>query len=519
MELDRLGVELRRRNGFESLDLGLAMLQAWRGPALRAWCATYWPFALLVSLVLWEHPTIALVVVWWAKPLFDRVLLHVYGAAMFGAPPSLRETLRALPRLVTRTGLPAGLTLWRLGMARSLYLPVAQLEGQRGRAARLRRRVLGARGYGYAAWLTFFCANLVGIWTFGVVLVLYALLPVESLPSFSLQDLFFDDAPSLAFQHASNAIVFVADTLIEPYFVAAGFSLYLNRRSELEGWDIEVAFRRMTRRRAATAVVSATATIMVALGLATIGPLAEPAYAADAAAPAPASAAPPRADATLPFPPGMIKRELTDVLADPVFGRKETKTRWVPRDSDEPSRQPTWLDAWLKALARAMEVLAGAGRVVVWIVAAVALALALYVLIRYRERWLRRRPGREVPQSLFGLDVRPQSLPPDIAAAARAALRDGDAVAALGLLYRGALSALVNFAAVDFRAGDTERDCWRRATPALGGDGARYFRGLLDAWLRAAYAHRPPPQDELARLCDDWNLHFRREAFVSGAVT
>ena len=32
--------------------------------------------------------------------------------------------------------------------------------------------------------------------------------------------------------------------IVEPFFVAAGFGLYLNRRVELEAWDIEQEFRR-----------------------------------------------------------------------------------------------------------------------------------------------------------------------------------------------------------------------------------------------------------------------------------
>jgi len=31
---------------------------------------------------------------------------------------------------------------------------------------------------------------------------------------------------------------------VEPFFVAAGFALYLSRRAELEAWDIEQEFRR-----------------------------------------------------------------------------------------------------------------------------------------------------------------------------------------------------------------------------------------------------------------------------------
>ncbi len=35
----------------------------------------------------------------------------------------------------------------------------------------------------------------------------------------------------------------IALSIIEPLYVAAGFTLYLNRRTHLEAWDIELAFR------------------------------------------------------------------------------------------------------------------------------------------------------------------------------------------------------------------------------------------------------------------------------------
>ena len=35
-----------------------------------------------------------------------------------------------------------------------------------------------------------------------------------------------------------------AISFLEPFYVAAGFGIYLNRRVELEAWDIEQEFRR-----------------------------------------------------------------------------------------------------------------------------------------------------------------------------------------------------------------------------------------------------------------------------------
>jgi hypothetical protein len=36
----------------------------------------------------------------------------------------------------------------------------------------------------------------------------------------------------------------IAVLFLEPFFVAAGFGMYLHRRAELEAWDIEQEFRR-----------------------------------------------------------------------------------------------------------------------------------------------------------------------------------------------------------------------------------------------------------------------------------
>jgi hypothetical protein len=40
---------------------------------------------------------------------------------------------------------------------------------------------------------------------------------------------------------SSYAVVLL---FLEPFYVAGGFALYLNRRAELEAWDIEQEFRR-----------------------------------------------------------------------------------------------------------------------------------------------------------------------------------------------------------------------------------------------------------------------------------
>jgi hypothetical protein len=93
--LDRVAIALRPRGGYEAIDLGARMLQAWWRPIYAAWFAVYLPFALAVHGALWEYPFAAFAVLFWLKPLFDRFVLHVVSRAVFGDVPTLAATLSA----------------------------------------------------------------------------------------------------------------------------------------------------------------------------------------------------------------------------------------------------------------------------------------------------------------------------------------------------------------------------------------------------------------------------------------
>ena len=149
-----------------------------------------------------------------------------------------------MPGLLKHSSLLAGLTYRRLSVHRSFDLPVWQLEGQRGKAARLRLRVLGRKSSSYAAWLTLVCVHVVVIFEFGLVGLLDILTPSDGMPASGWAELFSGEGND-AYMHVFSVAWVVAESIVEPFFVAAGLSLYLNRRAELEGWDIEVAFRHM----------------------------------------------------------------------------------------------------------------------------------------------------------------------------------------------------------------------------------------------------------------------------------
>ena len=525
MQLDQLKLALRRRSPWEALDLGLVMLRRWRGPVYRVWLSTFAPCALLVIALLWQWPAAAVLIIWWLKPLFDRLLLKVFAEASFGTAPSVRDVWRALPGLLRHSGLLAGLTLRRFNTSRSFDLPVWQLEGQRGKDGRARLRVLGRKTSSYAFWLTFVCAHFVVIFEFGLVAMMDVFTPSDGLPSFSWAELVAGESEDWHIYAFSFAWV-IAESIVEPFFIAAGFSLYLNRRSELEGWDIEVAFRRMAARQIEVASTTGLATgltnnsgagstlartAMVALLASSLWwTLASPREAsAEEAIIAPSNeqVVAQQTPAPASRPGGDIKQAVDKILADPVFGHKVEETSWRPRKQEkETAEDIPW---WAKQLIKFAELLASGTRGVIYVLIFLSAVALLIVMYRYRHlAFGERKSAIKQPDTLFGLDLRPASLPDDIAGAALAELDAARYASALSLLYRGTLVALIRRQHIEFRAGDTEDVCLRRVSGRIDAQAAIYFGLLLDAWKRTAYAETPPDAASARELCLRWAQHF-----------
>jgi hypothetical protein len=516
---DRLALQLRPRGGWEALDLGFQMAREWWRPIWMIWLAVYLPGAC-VCLIVFEHKFYAVMVLWWLKPLFDRAVLHTASRAVFGEIPSARATLRAWREWIG-PGLIRDLTLYRLDTARSFALPVSQLEKQKGRAGIRRRAALGRRMRSYAVWLTLACMHL-------ELLAMYSLNAFSGWFAPAAGNLAPDpqqfDNPLAWFESLGNwawldVLSYVgAVTLVEPFYVAAGFALYLNRRAILEGWDIELALRRLEERLRSTVRAIAAALTVIAPALTSIafgalllldpGPLH-----AQEEDPAPSKAA-----ATCPAPEGWDQamsdptpaRQAADaVFESPEFSRHKDVNRWHYLGDDDDKRKsgprPGFGEFW-----RNLSLLLGEiGEKAIWVLAAVVAVLALYYLRGFVPQWLARDTLRyRPPAALFGLDVTPESLPEDIAGAATALAGQGRAREALSLLYRGTLSALIHRHEIALVAGDTESDCLRAVQQKLPGQTADYFSTLVRAWQDVAWAARRPDAAGIDALCRQWGVHF-----------
>jgi len=488
VRIERIAIGLRPRTGWESLDLGFQMSRRWWRQAWGIWLALYIPTAVVV-LGVFSNKFYAVLLLWWLKPLFDRAVLHGISRLVFGEQCGVVSTLRAA-REWMHPGMFVALTLRRFEWARSFALPVSSLENQTGKSARTRRALLGSRMRDNAVWLTVVCLHLE--WITRKSLFALGTMLIPSGGDIPMEDgsgigsaLFFGNLLSW---NLTEAICYVgAVSLIEPFYVAAGFSLYLNRRTILEGWDIEIQLRRLSN-RLLSAAKSAAAVLVCCVLL--IAPESSSLFAAET-------------------PQASASEEIARVMAEPEFDQyKEVQRwRWLGEDNEEEA-EPQSLE-WALFWSRIAKLFSDIWQGLMWVAIAILALIVIYLLRKYiPEPRMRKSGDYEPPTNLFGLNVSPESLPDDIGAAASALARQGRLRDALSLLYRGALSVLIHRHRVVVRAGDTEGDCERAAQAGLPSEASGYFSRLLEIWRQAAYAGSETESQTIDELCHDWSLYF-----------
>ena len=196
-----------------------------------------------------------------------------------------------------------------------------------------------------------------------------------------------------------------------------------------------------------------------------------------------------------------IARALARVKADPNLATSRTiKTLKWKTSATRSSGTPAWLQ-WVVGLFRWFD---QGARLLVWC-AAVVLAgmLGAYIYRVVRARVARPAAGEFVaPTHVQDLDIRPESLPGDIGAAARGLWDRGDHRAALALLYRGLLSRLAHAHRVPIRDSSTEGDCLALASTHLDRARQEYVSRLVRLWQQTVYGHESAETTVVYGLCD-----------------
>ncbi len=493
MKLEDITVKIRPRDAWEAIDLGFKFTQ-------QNWRVIYFPWAIfltavviIVTIGLQRWPLFSLFVIWWLKPVYDRVLLSICSRTLFNDKPGTEDTLRSIPENL-RSQLFSGLTYHRFSFSRSFYLPVTLLEKLKGTERKNRCNILSLRTSGHAVWLTVTCMIFEQIMSITLIGFIYMMIP-ESHQA-DLMGMLFNDDYTFQQSLVINLLYGIGILVIEPFYVAGGFMLYINRRTILEGWDIELSFRNLSN-RLSKLIKGPTTTLLLLLALSPLL-LTQPAAA--------------EVDDEYPEEPiAQSLRPVTDsstvveeIFAREEMGKKETR-KGLEYIGDNVDTDADGFD------------FSGIGELIVYLAQTFKILLVLVILILiamailHRDKWLHLLGIGDLPkkdeaviESLFGMDLRPDSLPDDIASSARQLAENNDLRGALSLLYRGVLSILVNHDKLAISSAHTENEILALADSEIKNTRKSYLGQLTNEWIRTAYSQSISTQDLVLSLCDQW---------------
>jgi hypothetical protein len=179
------------------------------------------------------------------------------------------------------------------------------------------------------------------------------------------------------------------------------------------------------------------------------------------------------------------RKAIDAILAEPEFDRTSTIKR--KKHKEKPP-------AWFSNLSKGGQFFALFLEIALWLL----LLGLLVLLVAYLRHWLpffgwrRPRDSTSPPgrQSDSALEIA-EALPEDLITAVECFWREGKKEKALSLLYRGTIELLTARHRIDLPQGATEEEIRLlvgNAMPSFKND----FSNIARAWLRLAYAHRPP---------------------------
>lgn len=394
MNIEKLSVNLRPRNRWEAVDLGFAMARQWFWQLWALWMLVALPMAVLLMAgalhVLELSAGWSLMLVWWFKPLYEQPLLFYLSRVLFGERLSIRQVFRQYWQVVRPQLLPI-LTYRRFSFSRSFDNPVAMLEQLKGTARGQRLRLLHRRQGSVAMWLTVLYVHVEVILQLSAMALLALLLPPEQ-ELLGWRELLFSDGGWLEWLNLLTYLL--AASSLAPFYVAAGFVMYINRRAELEAWDIELQFKRLRQRvqerdrdrvrqsRAQQSPPTApsplqkngvadsgktktktshVAGVVLALALGMLGWATPQNSQAQPSRPvqqlAQTETAPPKAvQSGTTGEKARAKKQIEDILAGDAFGKNETQTNWKYKKEEtevgDEEEETSWFGEWLEKLLK-----------------------------------------------------------------------------------------------------------------------------------------------------------------------
>ena len=483
---------LRRRGVWEAADSGLIL---WRDSFvffLPFFAVPVWIAACGLRLLPEDFYPLSYIILWWLKPFFDRLVLHVVSLRFFGDDGSskIRELRRGLFGSIRR-GLLGDLLWRRFSPNRAACMPIRVLEFPDRRQFGLRKKTLSAGGLG-------FCSFISGLGLGMEVMLLLG----EALFAIVITQMFFPTAFSyMQYNMESMEIIIFAAfcfnyILVESLYVCMGFGLYINSRVEVEGWDLQLLFQKFadadsSKMNAKASGINVKTIIVVCLFMTQLfGPVSNNAYAGDAAE-----------NIQEYFPEGFPLAsassldDLNEILDSKDFGY--TKDSWEIRfknNTDDDWEMPQLeLAPWVEKLRLVFSVIL---RFLVIAFIAGFLIYAIFWFWKFHPNLFRRnlfnrkqksRNGGEAYVNPLLSDESPESL----FACSESFYKGGFLREAWAACLAGYIGAYSRYHFISFPVDSTEYGCLDLVREALPGEDLA-FGELVQNWIRFVYGGIAP---------------------------
>jgi len=484
-------LSMRRRSVWEAADAGVLL---WKNNffyfipffAIPVWAAAC-ALRLLPNNLIW----LSYLLLWWLKPLFDRLVLHVVSRRFFDASGSgsIKDLSRGLAGTLFCSLL--GDLLWRrFSLGRSSRMPVRILERINRKQYVQRKETLAYGGLNFCFLISILGFFLEALLLMGEIIfvIIVARIIHPSLLGYMQENMGLMEV----FIFAAFSLNYI---IVESLYVCMGFGLYINSRVEVEGWDLQLQFQKFAgEKQPSSAQGAKTAVIICLLFAGLLLPMqvqaeqngsVKPETAAEETLPA--EFFPP----DFPFAPEESIDSLNEILASPDFGYKKEGWTVKYKYSKEPRETPDFeLSPWLERLRIFFGSIL---RLVVVLVIAAFISFAVYWIWKFQREGRFRRFGKYANKNMYQNPLVSPENPELLFSRAEDFFRKGLLREAWAACLSACLGSYAEYHLIFFPADATEYGCLSLLRQARPG-GEEHFGSLVQNWISFAYGGRVPAE-------------------------
>ena len=484
---------LRRRSVWEAADSGVLLWRTNFFYFIPFFAIPAWVLACSFRLLPYNLYYLSYILLWWLKPFFDRLVLHVISLRFFnsGASMRLRDLRRGLPGTIFR-GLWGDLLWRRFSPGRGSRMPIRVLERIGRKQFKLRKKSLIHGGLNFCYLISIGCLVLEAFLLLGEIL--FIILMAQFFQPSAIVYMRDNMEMMEVFIFAAFCLNFI---LVESLYVCMGFGLYINSRVEVEGWDLQLLFQKFAGEEAqGTETINfpkhSTPEIKTVLALCLLFIrllLPAPLSADTDESVSVESVAIEYFPEKFPIASEESLESLKEILTSPDFGSEREGWRIKYKYGQEPRVTPDIeLSPWLEKLKHFFGLML---RFILALAVGASLGFSIYWFGKFRKEGRFRNLGENKGRNMYQNPLLSREKPESLYARAEELFKEGLLREAWAACLSGCLGAFTGYHSLSFPASATEYGCLALVGESLP-DEKEKFACLVHNWILLAYGGRPP---------------------------